>query len=75
MPHVQPERIAGHAQVAIDHPLAPSGSLVHLDALVLGDAAEPAARIVGALTMAQYPGQTRRRQGDAVTAGLSLALA
>jgi hypothetical protein len=69
MPHVQPTMVAGHANLAIDHPLAPVGALCHLDAVPVGDGGE---LIVGALTMAQYPGGGRRRQGDAVTAGLHL---
>lgn len=74
LPHVQPGRVAGHVRVAIDHTLVPSGSVGHLDAVVLGEADQPA-QVVGALTLAQYPGPTRRRQGDAITAGLSLSLA
>jgi CubicO group peptidase (beta-lactamase class C family) len=69
MPHVQPAMVAGHANLAVDHPLAPVGALCHLDAVPVGDGGE---LIVGALTMAQYPGGGRRRQGDAVTAGLHL---
>jgi CubicO group peptidase (beta-lactamase class C family) len=77
MPHVQPAMVAGHANLAIDHPLAPVGALCHLDAVPLGDdggAGGVAAGdvLVGGLTLAQYPGGGRRRQGDAVTAGLHL---
>lgn len=72
MPHVQPAMVAGHANLAIDHPLAPVGALCHLDAVPVGDGSSAARQIVGALTMAQYPGGGRRRQGDAVTAGLYL---
>jgi CubicO group peptidase (beta-lactamase class C family) len=72
MPHVQPTVVAGHANLAIDHPLAPVGALCHLDAVPVGDGSSAARQIVGALTMAQYPGGGRRRQGDAVTAGLLL---
>ncbi len=72
MPHVQPAMVAGHANLAIDHPLAPVGALCHLDAVPVGDGSSAARRIVGALTMAQYPGGGRRRQGDALTAGLLL---
>jgi hypothetical protein len=46
--------------------------LCHLDAVPVGDGSSAARRIVGALTMAQYPGGGRRRQGDALTAGLLL---
>ena len=72
MPHVQPAMVAGHANLAINHPLAPVSALCHLDAVPVGDGSSAARQIVGALTMAQYPGGGRRRQGDAVTAGLLL---
>lgn len=77
MPHVQPSMVAGHVNLAVDHPLAPAGSMLHLDAVPLGDGDESPGvgtptQIVGGLTMAQYPNGVRRRQGDAVTGALHL---
>lgn len=77
MPHVQPTMVAGHANLVVDHPLAPVGSMVHLDivpAELTGDPGDTmsAVRLVGGLTMAQYPDGARRRQGDAVTGALHL---
>jgi hypothetical protein len=63
MPHVQPTTVAGHANLATDHPLAPVGALCHVDAVPMGDGGD---LIVGGLTMAQYPGGGRHRQGDVV---------
>jgi CubicO group peptidase (beta-lactamase class C family) len=77
MPHVQPAMVAGHANLAVDHPLAPAGSMLHLDAVPVGDRggpgeSAPPTRIIGGLTMARYPTPQQPRQGDAVTGALHL---
>jgi CubicO group peptidase (beta-lactamase class C family) len=80
-PHLQPDGVMGHANLSVPHPLAPTASICHLDAVpmvesdggarLLEDDERPDL-IVGALTSAQYPNALRRRQGDAVSAALSL---
>jgi CubicO group peptidase (beta-lactamase class C family) len=81
MPHLQPDGVMGHANLAVAHPLAPTSSICHLDAVPMVrsggtgrplDDGERPDLIVGALTSAQYPDTHRRRQGDAVSAALSL---
>lgn len=81
MPHLQPDAVLGHAAMAIEHPLAPTGSICHLDAVPmrLADGRPTGLRegerpdvVIGSLVSAQYPGPGRERQGDAVSAAMWL---
>jgi hypothetical protein len=65
-PQLRPDVVAGHVSMALTHPLVPADATGHLDAVPVGD------DIVGGLTIAQYPNDRRRRQGDAITAALHL---
>jgi CubicO group peptidase (beta-lactamase class C family) len=69
-PHVQPGGVRGHVGLAIDHPLAPAGSICHVDLVPY----EPNSteRLVGALVAARYPEGERPRQRDAVSAAVML---
>jgi len=81
MPCLQPDRVAGHANLTVRHPLVPPTSICHIDLLPAMEVAgrpvpvEPGSApsvLVGALTSAQYPNAQRTRQGDAISAAVLL---
>lgn len=63
-PCITPDRIAAHLSLGEPFTLAPPGALTHLDLRPHGDA------FAGMATFAQYPNDTRWRQGDAVSAAV-----
>jgi CubicO group peptidase (beta-lactamase class C family) len=65
-PHVQPERVAAHANLPAVFALSPRGALAHVDLRRHGDS------MAGMITFAQYANERHWRQGDAVSAAVVL---